>query len=1677
MKIDTKRSIDRAVAAVALFCTIVQPTYALTLASEPLFLANRVPPKVMIALSKDQQLYKKAYNDYSDLDGDAVPETTYKHSVTYYGYFDPIKCYKYVNNRFEPGGITTYTVTDDNGVTKPGSAYCNDQKDTAARWSGNFLNWVTMSRIDAVRKLLYGGMRSTDTATETVLERAFIPTDAHSWAKYYEGADITKLTPLTPTFSWTRQDVDTSRTVTIENETQDLAISFDDTITGISLGDQVVMQVRNEPTQYMYGAVIAVGSRSLTLRLNIAGISGAGARSSRWTLINHSSTGVSFCNLTQAEGKITSQNVKNPPLLRVAKGNFALWTANERWQCEWDRESSLIGVTNGNQASMSGIAASSRQPIQATHGMGTGTAVTTRDGTTVGATGQYIVRVKACASAALQGTENCGKYGANLKPVGLLQTYAGTIDFGLMTGSYEKNTSGGVLRKAVGSFSDEVNSDGTFKKVSNQLVDGIVKTLNSMRIYGYNYDDGTYLGAAGDNCNFQLTDIPPNACTSWGNPMSEIYYETLRYFASKTDNNASSAYTYTNNGSRDDKLGLPLQTWKAPMNQDNACAKINVLAFNASVSSDDEDLANTVMSGINSNKTARELTNTVGDLEGITNGSFFVGKRVGDTLATPGFELCTQKTISALGDVSGICPEGPTVRGSFLLAGLANYAHTNVLRTDLNVKNDNTALKVASYGIQLATNTPQLEIPVPGKPGQKVVIQPIYRYVSGSAFGGGSLVDMKIVSMINGPTSGSGKVYLNWEDSEQGGDYDQDMWGTLQWSINGNNITVITNAISQSTSNPQGFGYSISGTTADGPHFHSGINGFNYTDTLFARYLDPDNPNVTLSVKGCSNCQPADASSGQRGPSWITYALSSTGSTAGTLRDPLWYLSKYGGFDDRNQNGKLDAGEWDVQNNLTGEGTPDGIPDTYFLVTNPLGLESALERAFRNIAQGGSGSAVASNSGSIKNGSAVYSAAFRTGEWSGVLSAFTLASDGSIASTDWEASKKLPTPDKRVILTYRNDAAQRKGVPFRWPVNPGSLGSTDIGQDLVDALNTKPDGTGTNDGRGSERLAYLRGDASQEGNALNSFRSRTNKLGDIVNSTPVFVPSIPNDVILDSTYVDFQAPFLKSPRTPMVYVAANDGMLHGFDATLSNGAGGVQPGGTERIAYVPSKTFSGLNQLTNPNYVHRYFVDGTPTVADAKVDGQWKTVLVGALGRGGRGIYALDVTNPPDAASAAGNSSAIESSSAAKVLWEFNVDDDVPSNAAKSGGAEPYGLGYVLGQPLIRKMANGRWAAIVSGGYNSDETVPGKGAGSGKGYIYIIFLDGPKQNNGRTWEWGVDYIRLDTDKPANTGPNSMAPPFAADVNSDGMVDYIYAGDLLGNFWKFDVTDVKESQWNSPQNRVVLFAAGASQPITAAATGTLHPTGAGFLLTFGTGKYLEPTDPLPPFTTQAFYGIWDKNDKPNNISKQSVVTDKSSLLKQEIKTDNVTNNGVSTSFRYITNSAGVKGPDWKTQMGWYMDLPAAGERSVFEPLIVSRRLIFSTLVPSGGACDFGGTSYIMVVNPATGGEFDTPVLDVNRDGVLTVADTVPSTTHFAAGVESSVGITVTPKMLLGGVPKGQTSGSDTTLLFGDQTGRVSGAGNRRAALFVCGAAGQCATPELLGAGRDSGRASWREVLTK
>src|SRR5690606_23500742 len=241
----------------------------------------------------------------------------------------------------------------------------------------------------------------------------------------------------------------------------------------------------------------------------------------------------------------------------------------------------------------------------------------------------------------------------------------------------------------------------------------------------------------------------------------------------------------------------------------------------------------------------------------------------------------------------------------------------------------------------------------------------------------------------------------------------------------------------------------------------------------------------------------------------------------------------------------------------------------------------------------------------------------------------------------------------------------------------------------------------------------------------------------------------------------------------------------------------------ELFAYVPSSVYGNLSRLTEQSYSHRYFVDGTPQVADAVVNGNWSTVLVGGLGAGGQGLFALDVTDP---------SAVTEGNASAKVLWEFTDRDDPD-------------LGNTFGQPQIVKLANDKWAVIVGNGYNNSDA-DGSASTTGRASLFILFLD--RAPGARTWTAGAHYVKLETSAGTPGNPNGLATPFPADVDFDGKVDYVYAGDLQGNMWKFDLTSSSPASWNVAQAGLPLFTAvdplNAAQPITASAEVIRHPLG-------------------------------------------------------------------------------------------------------------------------------------------------------------------------------------------------------------------------------------------------------------
>jgi type IV pilus assembly protein PilY1 len=616
-----------------------------------------------------------------------------------------------------------------------------------------------------------------------------------------------------------------------------------------------------------------------------------------------------------------------------------------------------------------------------------------------------------------------------------------------------------------------------------------------------------------------------------------------------------------------------------------------------------------------------------------------------------------------------------------------------------------------------------------------------------------------------------------------------------------------------------------------------------------------------------------------------------------------------------------------------------GAQPTAFLGSSSDALNNAFQTIVGNIqSRVGAGGSVALNAGSWTTGSRAYQARFNSTDWSGTVLAYPVDANGSTGSTPaWDAAARLGALNwntQRNVITYKPTVALgARGVKFRWPANAAAPTALEIDAAQAAALNL--DAAGNNDGFGAQRLDYLRGDTSRERRrcatapcAAPQFRDRPNGvLGDIVNSAPYYVAAPAFGYFDDfesAPYSSFVSTYRN--RTPMIYVGANDGMLHAFNATT----------GDEAFAYIPAALYGSLTQLSNPNYGHRYYVDGTPTVGDVFYGGAWHSLLVSGMRSGAKGIFALDVTNP---------TSFSEATAATVARWEFQDPD----------------LGYVFSQPLLVKTNNGRWSVVVSGGYQ---------AGNASGHAVLFVLDA---------ETGALLSKIDTGSGTAASPNGLSSPAAIDSNGDGIVDVVYAGDLNGNLWKFDLSSTTAASWGLGNAGLALFATPGGQPITARPDVTRFPRG-GFLVGFGTGRYLATTDQTDT-SAQAVYAIWDNNGDATVTLSQ---------LQQQTIVETAARSGI--DYRLSTHAvgpagdAGVTGDNvisrnnfFTTRKGWYLNLPTAGERVVADARFRGGRLVLTSIIPdSSSGCAFGGTGWLLEYDAITGNRLDTAAFDTNGD---------------------------------------------------------------------------------------------------
>ncbi len=645
-----------------------------------------------------------------------------------------------------------------------------------------------------------------------------------------------------------------------------------------------------------------------------------------------------------------------------------------------------------------------------------------------------------------------------------------------------------------------------------------------------------------------------------------------------------------------------------------------------------------------------------------------------------------------------------------------------------------------------------------------------------------------------------------------------------------------------------------------------------------------------------------------------------------------------------------------------------------FRATSPQDLTDKLDKALLSISeQAGSASRVAFNSSALSSGGLVYAAAFDARNWSGDVKAFTLDTNKGIlsASPVWSASDKIPSGAShtaRTILTHNGT----QGIGFKWE-NYASLSAVQKA-DLASASSVTPidsaDTTAVNDAL-EKVINFIRGDDRIVGS---DFRHRDSVLGDFVYSNLVHVgkPPLkwPDSALFTATsgpanYSDYRTGLINNPRKEMVYIGGNDGMLHGFDASS-----GLTDSGKELLAYIPSGVFSsaanaGLHYLTEPAYQHQFYVDLSPTVSDVILNNKWSTILLGGERSGGRSMFALNVTNPSlfgDDATKAANT----------VLWEFTDAD----------------LGYTYSKPTIVKLNNGKWGAIFGNGYNN--------TGSGEAKLFIVEIE-----PGGAWTENTNFYKLGTGVGTLATPNGLATPTAVDLDGNGTADRVYAGDLSGNLWAFDISKaLPTGNWKTVYDNsgtpAPLFKAqdGASldQPITTQPIAVLHPTiptdsttnAPNVMLFFGTGQYLQGTD-IDNTNTQTFYGVWDRG--VGGLTRTSL---QSQTVIDETQADSSGN-----KLRLLSKNAVDYSPMVSTdqQYGWYFDLPASGERSVITAYVRGDLVFYNTWVPDSSDCSSGGRGYLMSVNQATGGEPSEPVFNINGaavDGVF--VDNNDTVTH-------------------------------------------------------------------------------------
>lgn len=663
----------------------------------------------------------------------------------------------------------------------------------------------------------------------------------------------------------------------------------------------------------------------------------------------------------------------------------------------------------------------------------------------------------------------------------------------------------------------------------------------------------------------------------------------------------------------------------------------------------------------------------------------------------------------------------------------------------------------------------------------------------------------------------------------------------------------------------------------------------------------------------------------------------------------------------------------------------------HFVGTEAQPLLDALHQTFASMVQSSSAAGLLIGDDELTADTVVYQTVFDASDWTGDLRAYAYNAESGEVDTRaaellWSAARQLErssvTPDSRRIITYGGPWRQPQGIPFRY---------ADLSDDQKAALGSDLDNDSLPDRTARKRLDYIRG------KEVSSLRLRSQKLGDIVHASPILAGQ-------------------------SVYVGANDGMLHAFDARSGN----------ERFAYIPHLVFNHLKALGANDYAgrHQFYVDATPYAGSVLLDRfERNTVLVGGLGKGGKGYYCLLLERArrtqngtaygPYVTTFSADSfgpGTTEESTASMVLWEYprsdsaddSMDNDGDGQLDEIGEVDP-DMGYSFGQGYAVNANPAaddvyRPVVIFPNGYNSQD---------GKAVLYIVdAVD------------GTLIRKIDTGAGDDNG---LSTPALIDVDLDRRIDYVYAGDLKGNLWKFDLSSGNPARWgvaygedrdadgvidahDGDRPEPLFQAKGQSitgRPDVMYARSACAPLVSGFLVVFGTGRYLGMAD-REDTSGQTIYGLWDFGDDGDDSEHLGFITDRGSgqlssglrLVPQQVVTRftvggtsyrQLSNEPVDYSTREddgdgdgiaINNLGALQDPDALSDAGWFLDFPVApaaeaesGERVTANVVIRGGRAVVVSFVPDETPCTSGGHSWVYLLNSCFNGFEKTTPTDI------------------------------------------------------------------------------------------------------